>query len=911
MTAPTWSDVQAQLRRKGGRQSLPGLFEGLSESERRTLVPELKDAVKSRSNHWGNESVVVPLRVAGAACIGGAAGVSQWLARRDLQLGWKASPNEEVVTVLMQRSPEWIPEIAERLSARLSGEWWSGDWDLVDRLVRVSGAEPPTAERYTLGWFDNHTRQQGRRPQHLVQSLHADPLAPVMLMRLFDVEQIGRAVADNEGWRDSSPERTWTHAFRSLADSGFIDREAVLNACLSRLLRGVQPPDARGFVCLYEALESTEDEQAARTTTYLRLLPDGPSAAVAVVQPTLRALDEAGRLTGEQVAEATRAVLFRPEKKYVRAQFTWLDKAVRRHPDHAADLLAAAATVFTQDASDLHDRALKSIARFLPKLTVPQSLAVRAELRVALDYLVEPGLGVAARLLGEEAAPAVPAAGPELPPCMPRELPPPIASIDELAEELNAFLATRRNSWSSRTPPTDPLAVERLVEALLRESARDRQALADGLRPVVERSLEAGRMTVYGADVRDAYTAVAAMATASIGKGGGQQGWFRSLFGKGEGGTQKPDKGTPGPQHAVVIRLHEVAQRLRVPSSGPYLARPVTATGYVDPAELVHGLEAWEAAGRTPWACDLEQALLRLPREIDADTVARAGKLGSPAGEWAARVMAEGGMPAPEVTTWQGSRVQPLHWWQESGAGQPTHHYRLAAIGPTPKVFADSNMARLLCDLPEGSGHWEAINGYAVSSDMPCWALLAPAHRDVIAAHAAVPLIVTANDHRGNTEILPLLAEADGTPGAGMSLALAYGLGARHPEDRTVAADAYLTLAARTDVPWDASATGATLAGLAAIDRVKTTRVVDSLRQVVTAGAYAATWDLMTGLLPPLLAAERRPAGLGDLLAIAAEAAARSGARGLLPGLEAVAAAKGGSRIVVEGRRLHTVLSAG
>lgn len=908
MTVPTWADVRQTLRKKGGRPALPALFEGLTEAERRTLVPELKAALKSRGGRWGDDSVVAPLRIAGAACIGGAAGVSQWLARRDLQGDRKASANEQVVTVLMQRQPEWIPDIAERLAERLGDDWWGSDWDLVDRLVRVCGAEPPTAERYTIGWFDDRTRQPHRRPQQLLQALHADPLAPVMLLRLFDVEQIGRRLEDNDRWRESEPEQTWTHAFRTLCEADFIDRETTLNACLSRLLRGVQPPDARGFARLYEALEPTEDEKAARVTTYLRLLPDGPSAAAALAQAALRGLDDAGRLTGEQVVEATRAVMFRPEKKYVRAQFTWLDKAVRRHPDHAADLLAAAATVFTQDASDLHDRALKSIAKFLPKLTEQQALAVRAELRASLDVLVEPTLGVAAGLLGEDAAPAAPA--PELPPFTPRELPPPIGSIDELAEELNAYLATTRNMWSGRAGTTDPIAVERLVEALLRESARDRQALADGLRPVVERALDSGRMTWFGTNVTNAYTAVAAMATATIGKGG-QQGWFRSLFGKDDGDAPKLDARVPGPQQALVTRLHEVAQRLRVPIAGPYLARPVTASGYVDPGELVRGLEEWEAAGRTPWACDLEQALLRLPREIDADTVARAGKLASPAGEWAAQVMAAGGMPAPVVTQWEGSRRYDSHWWQTPDGGEIVHHHLLAAVGPTPAAFADGNLAPYLCDVPEDDGRWKDVNGYDSHLDMPCWALLAPAHRDVIAAHAAVPLIVTAEEHRGHTEILPVLAEADGTPGAGMALALAYGLGARHPEDRTLAADACLTLAARTDSPWDASATGAVLAGLVALDRVKTTRVVDSLKQVAGAGAYAASWDLMTGFLPPLLAAERRPAGFGDLLAIAAESAARSGARGLLPGLEPFAKAKGSSRIAVEGKRLHTVLSAG
>lgn len=49
---------------------------------------------------------------------------------------------------------------------------------------------------------------------------------------------------------------------------------------------------------------------------------------------------------------------------------------------------------------------------------------------------------------------------------------------------------------------------------------------------------------------------------------------------------------------------------------------------------------------------------------------------------------------------------------------------------------------------------------------------------------------------RGAVGFLPALAESAGEVGGATHLALAYGLGARHPEDRTAAVDALLVLAA-------------------------------------------------------------------------------------------------------------------
>ncbi|NUS55986.1 MAG: hypothetical protein HOV66_14190 [Streptomycetaceae bacterium] len=67
-----------------------------------------------------------------------------------------------------------------------------------------------------------------------------------------------------------------------------------------------------------------------------------------------------------------------------------------------------------------------------------------------------------------------------------------------------------------------------------------------------------------------------------------------------------------------------------------------------------------------------------------------------------------------------------------------------------------------------------------------------------------------------------------------------------------------------------------------------------------------AVWAVMAGMIPGLRG--ERPAGLGDLLAVAAESAARSGARQFLPGLEPYLG-KGTSRIAVEARRLETILA--
>lgn len=133
---------------------------------------------------------------------------------------------------------------------------------------------------------------------------------------------------------------------------------------------------------------------------------------------------------------------------------------------------------------------------------------------------------------------------------------------------------------------------------------------------------------------------------------------------------------------------------------------------------------------------------------------------------------------------------------------------------------------------------------------------------------------------------LPLLAESGGTAGAGTHLCVAYGLGARQPEDRLAAVDALLVLAARRQL--DAERLGADLGQPVRRGAVEPLRLAESARTAAATGANTTIWEM---------------------LRLAAECAERSGARGALPHLPRAAARRGSSRLVVQARRLRDALA--
>ncbi|MET8576666.1 hypothetical protein [Streptomyces sp. NPDC005012] len=102
------------------------------------------------------------------------------------------------------------------------------------------------------------------------------------------------------------------------------------------------------------------------------------------------------------------------------------------------------------------------------------------------------------------------------------------------------------------------------------------------------------------------------------------------------------------------------------------------------------------------------------------------------------------------------------------------------------------------------------------------------------------------------------------------------------------------------------------LAALVLSGAVRPTRLADALRTAAAGGAHRTVWSVLRALLPPLPTAPKPAAAraLGDLVALAAACAERTGAPDAVAGLDEVADRRGSSRLVTQARRLRTALRA-
>ncbi len=331
-----------------------------------------------------------------------------------------------------------------------------------------------------------------------------------------------------------------------------------------------------------------------------------------------------------------------------------------------------------------------------------------------------------------------------------------------------------------------------------------------------------------------------------------------------------PPADPPAPGGLLGARLAELIVR-RPPA---LLSTPARTDGHVDPARVLLRLVEAETDGRPPGPYDLAQALLRLPRRIDPGVVAAAGRLGSPAGRRFAAWLRAGGLPDPAMTV-------------VAGPGRFATFPALDVPG---------------LQIPDGllAGPAQPVDAGPPPPGIACWPMLLPGHREIIAAH-----LQSYVGHRAANDVLPALARSGGPFGPAMALCLARGLADRH--DRRPAVDALLHLAATGGL--DAALLGRELTQLLATGDVQLGRLVPALADITRAGAPHVVWTVGHTLVPPLLRMDRPPQAMSDLLAVAASAAAATGARADLPEVTALAARPGRTRLAVEAVRLARTIA--
>jgi hypothetical protein len=590
---------------------------------------------------------------------------------------------------------------------------------------------------------------------------------------------------------------------------------------------------------------------------------DGDSTVAAFAQETLAGLDAAGLTEPELLTEVSGRILRRPEKKLVRAQLSWLDRAARRAPVRAEPVVLAAAVAFEHPDPAVQELALTTITRHLRAA----GASVLPALRTAAEQLNRALSARAGELLGTrpEDAPASPA---DILPVVdaPRPVPGPIATAAEVAEEVGAVLAGDQSV----------VAFERALDGLVHHARLDLAGLAGALRPIMRPrpSSTWERDECTPTDLRVVTAAVTADVT-----GDEPPGWSMQ--------HRRKHNSFSGSSELLAARIDEAAEAVRSGELPFLLATPTLATGVLDAAVLVERIAAYERLDTVPGPYDLAQALLRATPTTDERVLSAADALGSEAGRQVATWLRAGGLPH--------QRSEPADWEHRGAERHPCRHPAAPALEPPCPL--PPHAMRLLAPYRLGDGR--------PVSDGAFWPAQLPHHRDEFAARAHRDDTVL---RRGAARTLPSLAQSDGPAGYALHMIMAEGLrisATERPADHLAAVDAVLILAARGHL--DSALLGCQLGLLTRTDWPLTNRLTTTLRVMAETGAYATAYAILRATLPDVLGDEP-VRGAGELLQLAVERALRCRATGEITEVTAVADRKGSSQLVKCARALRDTL---
>lgn len=288
--------------------------------------------------------------------------------------------------MLADRDRAWTADVAHRLAARPTVA--ENSYGLIHGLVERSGCAVPATDGYVLAW----TRQI--TDSRLLERLREDPHTPVLVPHALAMAE----TPDRLTWSVGPEAPThWPTALATLVTEGVLDRAQVVDLCVSRLLRGGRARDLRFPLDVLRLVEPNAAERRERVPDWIGMTADAPSPVAGYAQEVLAGLAAEGALATGALVEMTGGVLFRTEKKLVRAQLTLVGKVLAREPGVADELLPAVAEAFGHEDTTIQERALKLVGRHVAAVDA----SVRGELAEQAGLLSPVHRPTAVELFGE------------------------------------------------------------------------------------------------------------------------------------------------------------------------------------------------------------------------------------------------------------------------------------------------------------------------------------------------------------------------------------------------------------------------------------------------------------------------------------------------------------------------------
>lgn len=252
--------------------------------------------------------------------------------------------------------PAWLAPVTRRWVEMLSSTFtWHAPFLAVRALERLGAVTLAADRSYVLAFVGGAGAQSGGRSR--VDVLRDDPeLLDRGFWPMFETEGGGQVSLTNVD-KFAGAEHTWQGDVLRLVAEGDIDRQRVLDACLSALAGDLGAFQAGWFSRTFRALGPDAAELGSRQPRLLDLVRSLVPATVTLAVGALRDVEAAGLLDDDALLDGVGPATGARSKSTALAALRLLDTVSRRRPDRASELVPAVRPALEHAHRDVRDRA--------------------------------------------------------------------------------------------------------------------------------------------------------------------------------------------------------------------------------------------------------------------------------------------------------------------------------------------------------------------------------------------------------------------------------------------------------------------------------------------------------------------------------------------------------------------------
>lgn len=635
-----------------------------------------------------------------------------------------------LVGLFTQHPRPWLTELVT------NGE--IADWALTRAFVRAGLAPAPSYPWYFTGIVGGIQRHANRDRGALLERVLADPeLIESHLIPMLAVEGVGRllALTDPE-WAGPRGERTWSHVFLTLLESGQLDRAEVLAAVVAAPIRGWSRDDVSWFLRLHDQLKPSVDETAQHQSSYLRMLTLEHGPTIKMAQRTLQPLVKSGHADPTALLDASRTVLVRTDKASVLAQLSLLGELTNHHT--AAPIVDVLRLALDHPHRDIPARAQALLERLGATARQPATLAF-----VPPDVVAHTASSVE-----------------------------PVADADELADILRGALEH-----------VEPLAIERAIDGLLRFSD-ETPATAELL---LRRSVD---QWCSGRNREDDPRSALVVQLIRLWLDPTRDPWMLDRMGLGlrDYGRAKAPEGTIA---AALTRRHIHIGQQVLRRNGTSVALPTKDDGSIDPDTLNRRL-AEARPGQLISTIELAIAVLRI--HPDDRHAVKAPALGEQASDLIASVAA---VPRP-IWERRARDITMTRWpiWTNRDHPWIERVPVFASQATSVPTELEGIVARSSPETTLAQELEQSVRAEAISQTFGLAAIVLPHDADTIAAHVHPHLVMDGGEKDSiGIPVIDAIARTSSLIGGPAASALVLALAAKNSRAQLAARDAVIDLA--------------------------------------------------------------------------------------------------------------------